>query len=364
MTKLAGWMKFYEKSNKYPMDHGLEWVFSCYANSKGATSYERRYEVKLSSLPAFADFVESLGLSCIQDSIFSFYGNSTKFYANDDTVVYTSRTDEKEKVCVIAYTIDEKIERALTNFWSEHKYVKSTDSISMPMIDEDGKLSFVTLGAPISKAVYEPSNYDESVNAQFDFVVKELNKTTEPAGRLVVIQGPAGTGKSFLVRSLISSLNSKHLLFPSALATNLDSPTFYPKLIEEKSQSESDSLTIFIEDGDEYLMHRDESNRSKVSTILNLCDGLLAVHLNCRIIITSNTPEEAMDPAITREGRLLSFINVGALEPAQANAVFQRISGSPGSYTDKTTLAKVYSDAKKTGFTPVEKTRTKTGFVR
>lgn len=380
LSKFTGWMEFYTQPGfEKNLTNIAEYCFVCHAQNTGSTAYERTVVIPTEQVHALlAAFASDNGLA----PFINRYGYTPDvkkpkkakkehevLYANGDSliIVHTSQINE-DRTFVNLHSVDMDVVNKFEAFAIANQAMPASQRgrISLPVVTDDGNLRFALLDTPIADGIYEPLNYSKATNEKFEFALNELQKDS-PAGRLVVIQGPTGTGKSFLVRSLIGQLDSKNILFPSALAARLDSPEMHPKLVEAKEESGEESLTIFIEDGDEYLMKRDESNRSKVSTILNLCDGLLSAALNCRIVITSNTPESAMDPAILRAGRLLAVVNADELEPEHANKIFERIAGKPKKepYTKKVVLAQVYSDANETGFTAVTgQSEPKTGFIR
>jgi ATP-dependent 26S proteasome regulatory subunit len=65
-------------------------------------------------------------------------------------------------------------------------------------------------------------------------------------------------------------------------------------------------------------MTRANDNRSQVSAILNITDGMFADFLRTHVICTINCPSSRLDPALLRPGRLVAHRNFGRLPAAQA----------------------------------------------
>ena len=200
----------------------------------------------------------------------------------------------------------------------------------------------------------ERDNYNPKVMSQFDRVVSELKKDN-PAGRLVLIDGVPGTGKTYLVRALIGALmeNSACVIVPPSLMDSLSGPDFLMCLIRHRD-SKQQPLTLILEDADNCLIDRElqkgddqtAKNLSNLSALLNLSDGILGATLNLRVVATTNQQLRSVDKAVLRPGRLLEHIHVGGLERQQAYAVYRRLTGRDPErgmeYEKDMTLAEVY----------------------
>ena len=67
--------------------------------------------------------------------------------------------------------------------------------------------------------------------------------------------------------------------------------------------------------------------------------------LDLRIIATTNAEKMEFDEALLRPGRLCRHVTVGEVSPAKAGEIYKRLTGLEKTYTEKTTLARVYADA-------------------
>jgi hypothetical protein len=207
---------------------------------------------------------------------------------------------------------------------------------------EDGRYGIDRVGS--LEDVLERGNYMPDVVEGFDYVLSELEKS-EPRGRLVLVEGVPGTGKTRMIRALISALSehSKCILVPPSLLDNLSGPDFTRCLI--RNMAPDCPITLILEDADDCLIAREKNVAAKanLSALLNLSDGILGATMNLRVIATTNQELQAIDRAVLRKGRLLKRISVGFLSPEQATSVHRRLNpNSSVVYTAPTTLAEVY----------------------
>jgi len=201
----------------------------------------------------------------------------------------------------------------------------------------------------------ERDNYTSKVMEAYDHIVEELS-TESPCGRLSVLSGEPGTGKTFLVRNLLTHADkAAFILVPAHMMQDMAGPEILPVLANATSELDGPAVLV-VEDGDKVLVKREAGDMSAISALLNLGDGILGNVLDIRIIATTNAPKLEMDPATRRDGRLCSHVLVDALAPGQADKVLQRLCGSKmaadGVFTKPTALATVYKKARTMGWKP------------
>jgi hypothetical protein len=180
----------------------------------------------------------------------------------------------------------------------------------------------------------ERENYHPDVIEGYDYVVSEL-QSTSPAGRLVLLEGPPGTGKTFMIRGLVDDVpKATFVIVPPKMIGELGSPEIVPLLVEEKRRGVP--LIFILEDADEAVTRRTKGSGDKlpiVSSVLNLGDGILGSLLDVRVVATTNAPEVRLDTAVTRKGRLLKRLTLKRLEADQAGGVLARLVGEEKALT-------------------------------
>ena len=204
-------------------------------------------------------------------------------------------------------------------------------------------------------------NYTKKVMDDYKYAIKDLNSES-PSGRIVVMRGPAGTGKTHLIRAMLLQVpDAMFVLISPEVVTNLAGPELLPLLMNYRGGS-TGPIVLILEDADRCLVARADENMSLIQSLLNLGDGILGSLLDVRIVATTNADELKMEQAIMRPGRLSKMLDVDHLDPLTAQQIFRRllpgvdfpveINGSTNPKDFKVTLAEVYSMARKNGWTP------------
>lgn len=188
-----------------------------------------------------------------------------------------------------------------------------------------GRLQIREVG--VTGADFVKDNYPPSVGDKFEALAKSISSSS-PRGRLNILTGPPGTGKTFFLRGLLNTC--KDCIFivlnPSYIG-DIQSPSLISCFLDYRSDESKSKIVLIIEDSDMCLVRRHDGNVSMISSLLNITDGLIGELLDFRIIATTNAHRPDFDPAIERPGRLDQIIDFTMLDRDHAERLYSKITG-------------------------------------
>jgi hypothetical protein len=157
------------------------------------------------------------------------------------------------------------------------------------------------------------THYNDDFEPVHKIILKRLNRKNDKG--LVLLHGLPGTGKTTYLRYLVSKVRKKIVFLPPELAMHIARPDFMELLLDNPNS------ILVIEDAENIITDRSQTQSSAISTLLNLSDGLLSDCLNIQIICTFNTQLSSVDSALLRKGRLIAKYEFRELTQPKAQAL-------------------------------------------
>jgi hypothetical protein len=185
-------------------------------------------------------------------------------------------------------------------------------------------------------------NYPPKVREQLARLMQQKSPEKN-AGRLILLHGEPGTGKTSAIRSLtrewapwcsVQYLTDPEKLFNEAeyLSEVLDEPARDPRGPRFDAASKEDETwrLLVAEDSDEFLRSnaRQEAGAA-LGRILNLSDGIFGQHEKVMVLLTTNEEVNRLHPAIVRPGRCLASIEFARFTTAEARVWLNGAARTP-----------------------------------
>jgi hypothetical protein len=257
------------------------------------------------------NFIES---SCLNKKYVE--DDFAELFLNQNTALYLTFSNNNYSTIDVLSTNADFVEKCK----GIEKYLKKIPDTSLGKIfciSQNGhNLYLSSIG--LAGIDFNEKNYTKQVVKDYKYIVKDL-KSKKPSGRIAIFEGQPGSGKTHLIRSLLSEIeDTTFILVPPDLVKSLAGPNFIPLLLSHHLHNDK-TIVLVLEDADECLVKRGDKNMNSIQALLNLSDGIIGSMLDLRVVATTNATKLDFEPAILRSGRLSKRVEVNFLSENEAN---------------------------------------------
>lgn len=255
-----------------------------------------------------------------------------------DSKIYENDYDQKNKITDLMIHFDSESIEYVDNIIKDIKqFVFYPPKNKTFFIISSSSLGYELRAANIKEFdVQLDLNYGETFVDKYANIVDKLKNNKHG---LFIFHGESGTGKTTLIRKLVSELaEDKTIIYvPSYFMFDIANPELISFISKFRNS------VLLLEDAEMILSSSEEERNQAVSNILNISDGLLNDHMDMQIIATFNAKKKIIDGALLRKGRLMVNYEFKKLSAKQATNLSKHI-GLNKEYTEPKTLAEIYEE--------------------
>lgn len=229
----------------------------------------------------------------------------------------------------------EKVKLEIDSFC---KTYRSKEGATVKLIYRSGS-SYSTSEFTLPKIKLDISeNYNDDLPEIHEKILEFLKlKRNDGHGRLVVLHGEPGTGKTSYLKWIIQKYRIDNIIFITPeILVSFASTEFTSFLTRYR-----DSIFI-VEDAEKVIVSRDDNIISPVSHILQLTDGFLGDAFNLRLIMSFNKEIESVDSALLRKGRMRLQYRFDKLSIEKSQKKLNSL-GVEKRINEEMTLAEIYN---------------------
>ncbi|HLX53527.1 MAG TPA: AAA family ATPase [Aquella sp.] len=164
-------------------------------------------------------------------------------------------------------------------------------------------------------------NMQSSIEHLISLNDENVRKIIQQKGRLIIFNGPAGTGKTSMVKSIgLQWKEWADMIYVSDVDALLGDTEYMQMFITEARDISFGKVNVYIlEDVDSFIDKESKlTGGNATARLLNVLDGILGNNLPAIFILTANEEDECIHEAFLRKGRCLEFLSFSPFSPSQA----------------------------------------------
>ena len=265
--------------------------------------------------------------------------------------------------CGAAFVFDDRLSRVLSVTWYS-KTQKEIDKILDCLVENNfcqkpieentilvnvwhrTNMGISCLEQKLERLSWEiaQKNYPENTRTDLSALVRlDPDKIR---GRILLLNGEPGTGKSHFLQSLATEWDkwcqTATIWSPgSFLADENYVFSLLNRLKDDREEASRKKWNLLVMEDAGDLIGADGALSPGFSTLLNVSDGMLGLGIKLLFAITTNEPVTKIHKAIRRPGRLLKHVEIGRMTIEEAN-LWLKNNGSSERVSKNVTLAELF----------------------
>ena len=202
--------------------------------------------------------------------------------------------------------------------YSDKKFV-SDDAINFSSVYQDRILENkeFNLSAPFFKTIED--NYSSEIVESTNKLV-DLVKSQRFVGKIIVLQGDPGSGKSYWIKSFMREIKESN--FHPVIVLEADkffsSIATYYEVLDKFAEDRKNLVFIFEDSGRFFDRNAQMEKGNMVSVMLNITDGLISSGRRDLFLFSFNQDLGTLDKALIRDGRCLGRLKFGLFDKNKA----------------------------------------------